>query len=108
WTDRGVMSCNGCKGENRLATRPAALIEVAFMDTQSPDNDALHSEQFKQLVARAIKQGIEDYYGVSSPSGTFSLSPTAVAVSVTQGSKATFGVAVTSTGGFSQRVDLSA
>jgi N-acetylmuramoyl-L-alanine amidase len=61
WPDRGLRSCNGCKGENRLAARPAIIVEVAFMDTKSPDNDALHSETFKQIVARAIREGLQDW-----------------------------------------------
>jgi N-acetylmuramoyl-L-alanine amidase len=61
WANRGVKSCNACKGENRLATRPAAIIEVAFHDTQTPDNDALHDKRFKQLVAQAIRKGIRKF-----------------------------------------------
>jgi subtilisin family serine protease len=65
WTDRGVKSSDGGYGENHYAQMPAALIEVAFMDTESPDNEALQSEAFKQLVAKAIVQGVCDYYGAS-------------------------------------------
>jgi len=61
WPDRGLRSCNGCKGENRLAARPAIILEVAFMDTKSPDNDALHGETFKQIVARAIREGLQEW-----------------------------------------------
>jgi N-acetylmuramoyl-L-alanine amidase len=58
WPDRGLRSCNGCKGENRLAARAAVILEVAFMDTKSPDNDALHDERFKQIVGRAIRDAL--------------------------------------------------
>ena len=61
WPDRGLRSCNGCKGENRLAARPAIILEVAFMDMKSPDNEALHSETFKQIVARAIRGGLQEW-----------------------------------------------
>jgi N-acetylmuramoyl-L-alanine amidase len=65
WTDRGIKPSNGAYNENRLAEMPAILIEVAFMDKQSPDNNALHDEGFKDLVAQAIVLGICDYYSVS-------------------------------------------
>ena len=61
WPDRGLRSCNGCKGENRLAGRPAIILEIAFMDTRTPDNDALHSEAFKQVVAQAIREGLQEW-----------------------------------------------
>ena len=67
WPDRGLRSCNGCKGENRLAGRPAIILEVAFMDTRRPDNDALHDERFKQVVARAIRDGLHEWAGVRVP-----------------------------------------
>ena len=69
WPDRGLRSCNGCHGENRLATRPAVIVEIAFMDTKNPDNDALHSDAFKQIVAQAIRLGIEEFTG-PAPSGS--------------------------------------
>lgn len=61
WPDRGLRSCNACKGETRLAMRPAIILEVAFMDMKTPDNDALHSDQFKQIVARAIREAVEEF-----------------------------------------------
>ena len=61
WQDRGLRSCNGCKGENRLASRPAVIVEVAFMDTRSPDNAALHDERFKRLVAGAIYHALQEW-----------------------------------------------
>jgi N-acetylmuramoyl-L-alanine amidase len=61
WPDRGLRSCNGCKGENRLAIRPAVIVEVAFMDTKSPDNDALHDERFKQIVAQAVREALQEF-----------------------------------------------
>jgi N-acetylmuramoyl-L-alanine amidase len=71
WPDRGLRSCNGCHGETRLASRPAVIVEIAFMDTKSPDNDALHSEAFKLFVAQAIRDGIQEFIGVSSSGGDF-------------------------------------
>ena len=61
WVDRGLRACNGCKGENRLASRPAVIVEVAFMDTRSPDNAALHDERFKRLVAGAIYHALQEW-----------------------------------------------
>ena len=61
WPDRGLRTCNGCKGETRLAARPAVLVEVAFMDTKSPDNEALHDERFKQIVAQAVREGLQEF-----------------------------------------------
>ena len=67
WPDRGLRSCNGCKGENRLAERPAVILEIAFMDTKSPDNAALHDEKFKRIVAYAIRDGLHAWAGVPPP-----------------------------------------
>lgn len=61
WIDRGLRACNGCKGENRLATRPAIIVEIAYMDTATPDNDALHDDAFKRIVAEAIADGIREW-----------------------------------------------
>lgn len=79
WADRNVKGRAGNYGENYYARMPAILIEVAFMDTQSPDNNALHNETFKKLVAEAIVLGICDYYGVSCPNVTDSSPPTTTA-----------------------------
>ena len=65
WIDRGLRTCDGCKGENRLASRPAVIVEIAYMDTPAPDNEALHDEVFKQLVARAIRDAIRVWAGLS-------------------------------------------
>lgn len=67
WPDRGLRSCNGCKGENRLASRPAIILEVAFMDTLRPDNEALHDGRFTQIVARAIRDGLHEWAGMPLP-----------------------------------------
>ena len=61
WVDRGLRTCDGCKGENRLASRPAVIVEIAYMDTAAPDNDALHDEAFKLLVAQALRGAIQDW-----------------------------------------------
>ena len=67
WVDRGLRSCNGCKGENRLAARPAIILEIAFMDTRTPDNEALQDERFKQIVARAIRDALHEWSGIAAP-----------------------------------------
>ena len=67
WQDRGLRSCNGCKGENRLASRPAVIVEIAFMDTRSPDNEALQDERFKQVVARALRDALYEWSGIPAP-----------------------------------------
>jgi N-acetylmuramoyl-L-alanine amidase len=67
WPDRGLRSCNGCKGENRLAARPAVILEIAFMDTKSPDSDALHDENFRRIVAYAIRDGLHAWAGLPLP-----------------------------------------
>ena len=61
WIDRGLRVCNGCKGENRLATRPSIIVEIAYMDTTTPDNDALHDDAFKRIVAEANADGIREW-----------------------------------------------
>lgn len=63
WPDRGLRSCNGCKGETRLATRPAVILEVAFMDTQWPDNAALQDDTFKRIVAQAVREALQIWSG---------------------------------------------
>ena len=67
WPDRGLRSCNGCKGENRLAARPAVILEIAFMDTKRPDNEALHDQKFRQIVAYAIRDGLHAFAGLPLP-----------------------------------------
>jgi len=67
WVDRGLRSCNGCKGENRLASRPAIILEIAFMDMRTPDNEALQDERFKQIVARAIRDALHEWAGAAAP-----------------------------------------
>ena len=61
WVDRGLRSCNGCKGENRLASRPAVIVEIAYMDTPTPDNDALHDDTFKRIAAQAIREAVQEW-----------------------------------------------
>lgn len=67
WPDRGLRSCNGCKGENRLAASPAVILEIAFMDMKSPDNDALHDPAFRRIVAYAIRDGLHAWAGLPVP-----------------------------------------
>lgn len=79
WGNRGPKGFDGSYGENRLATRPAALIEVAFMDKETPDSVALRDENWKMLVAKSVYEGICDYFKVTptyntdiaAPSGTW-------------------------------------
>lgn len=68
WADRRVQGFNGSYGENRLATRPAVIMEIAFMDRPEPDNAALRNEAFKRLVAQAIRDGLRDFFD-GSPAG---------------------------------------
>jgi hypothetical protein len=50
-----------CKGETRLASRPAVIVGIADMDTLTPDNSALHDETFKRPVVQAIRDAIEEW-----------------------------------------------
>ncbi|MFZ9838695.1 MAG: N-acetylmuramoyl-L-alanine amidase [Opitutaceae bacterium] len=77
WADRRVQGFNGSYGENRLATRPAILIEVAFMDRPTPDNAAIQDERFRALVARAIREGVQDYLDGLAPAVPADLAATA-------------------------------
>lgn len=61
WVDRRVKGAAGTYGENSVATRPAILVEVAFMDRPTPDNTALQVDRFKRIVATAIRDGIREY-----------------------------------------------
>ena len=67
WTDRNYKISYGAYGEINYAEMPAILIELAFMDTQYPDNTYLHDEGFKILAAKAIVGGICDFRNVSCP-----------------------------------------
>jgi N-acetylmuramoyl-L-alanine amidase len=67
WPDRGLRSCNGCHGENRLATRPAVILEVAFMDMKTPDNAALQDSRFRQIVAYGIRDALHVWAGIPPP-----------------------------------------
>ena len=61
WTDRGMQTANF--GEVReCRTMPAVLLELAFHDKQTPDNDALQDDDFRKLSARAIYKGIVRYF----------------------------------------------
>ncbi len=76
WRDRLVKGFNGSYGENRLATRPAIIIEIAFMDFPTPDNAALRDERFKQLAAAAIRDGIREF--LEGPAPTLPATPVAL------------------------------
>ena len=90
WADRRVQGFNGSYGENRLATRPSILIELAFMDRPTPDNAALQDVAFQQLVARAIREGVEDYF--AGPPATVPPAPTGLSAT---GGPASVGLAWT-------------
>lgn len=82
WVDRRVQGFNGNYGENRLATRPAVLMEVAFMDRPSPDNDALHDENFKRIVTQALREGIREYFDGPPPAAPADLAATGGTASI--------------------------
>ncbi|MCU0496040.1 MAG: N-acetylmuramoyl-L-alanine amidase [Anaerolineae bacterium] len=69
WRNRGVAGFDGDYGENRLATRPAILIEGAFMDQQYPDNAFLQDAHFRRLLAFGTYEGILDYFGLNNQPG---------------------------------------
>jgi N-acetylmuramoyl-L-alanine amidase len=78
WPDRRVKGSAGSFGENRVATRPAILIEVAFMDTKTPDNDSMQDLRFRQIVAKAISDGVAEFFATQVDT-TPPTSPTNVA-----------------------------
>ena len=63
WYSRGIKTSYDAYGEINYAQMPAALIELAFMDTPYPDNAYLHDEYFKKLAAEAIAEGICAFLG---------------------------------------------
>jgi len=82
WVDRGKKTANF--GELRETDdMPAVLIEIAFHDTRTPDNDFLHEDEFRRDVARALAKGIAAFlnvpestvYGVSTFYAQFKLTP---------------------------------
>ena len=62
WVNRGQKTANF--GELReLSTIPGVLLEVAFHDTEEPgDADDLREPLFRQIIARAVYQGIVKYH----------------------------------------------
>lgn len=83
WTDRLVKGFNGSYGENRLATRPAVIIEIAFMDRPTPDNVALRDERFKRIVSAAIADGIREFVEGPVPAPPSGLAASSAAGGVT-------------------------
>ncbi|MDQ7778606.1 MAG: N-acetylmuramoyl-L-alanine amidase, partial [Planctomycetota bacterium] len=68
WVDRGEKEANF--GEVReVDTMPATLIELAFHDKQTPDNDFLHEDEFRHLVARSLYKGIVKYFADADGAG---------------------------------------
>jgi len=84
WADRRVQGFNGNYGENRLATRPSILLEIAFMDRPVPDNAALQDEAFHRIVAAAIQDGIQEYF--DGPAAVAPLAPSNLQASADPGS----------------------
>ena len=84
WVNRGVKGSNGSYGEIRLSTSPAVIIEIAFFDMQTPDNAALQNETFKNIVAQAIKDGIQEFYGGSGTTTTTTSSRTTSSTTTTR------------------------
>lgn len=62
WTNRGVKGFNGNYGENRLAECPSVIIEVAFVDRQTPDNEAQRDPVFHQIVGAAIADSVAEFF----------------------------------------------
>jgi N-acetylmuramoyl-L-alanine amidase len=85
WTDRRVKGFNGSYGENRLATRPSVILEIAFMDRQTPDNAALQQARFHRIVAQAIHDGVREYLEgpLTAPEAPEGLTATADATGIT-------------------------
>lgn len=69
WPDRRVKGSAGGYGENRIATRPAIIVEIAFMDTRSPDNDAIQDARFRGIVATAIADGVAEFFANQPDNG---------------------------------------
>ena len=82
WVDRRVKGAAGTYGENSVATRPAILVEVAFMDRATPDNAALQVDRFKRIVATAIRDGIREYLVGAVPAAPATLLAASDATSV--------------------------
>jgi len=62
WSNRGVKGFAGDYGENRLARCPSVIIEAAFFDKKSPDNDAQQDPRFREIVAQAISDSVAEYF----------------------------------------------
>ena len=62
WNDRGQHTAYfGEVNPNHNPEMPAALFEIAFHDTLA-DADCLRNPQFRALAARAIAQGVANYF----------------------------------------------
>ncbi|MDI6782796.1 MAG: fibronectin type III domain-containing protein [bacterium] len=61
WTDRGMMRND--YGELRpLSSMPGAIFEMAFHDNTTKDIPYLLDPNFRQIIARAVYQGIVKYF----------------------------------------------
>lgn len=76
WYNRSVAGFNGSYGENRLATRPSIIIELAFMDQQYPDNAYLQDQTFRSVAAYGIYEGLLAYFNAGPPPETDTPTPT--------------------------------
>jgi N-acetylmuramoyl-L-alanine amidase len=64
WYNRGTKASDSNYGEINYAQMAAILIELAFMDNEL-DNAFLHQESFKQISAKAITEGVCDFFGAT-------------------------------------------
>jgi N-acetylmuramoyl-L-alanine amidase len=85
WADRKVKGSAGGYGENRIATRPAIILEIAFMDTTS-DNSAIKDPRFHKIVSQAVNEGIAEFFAsrVDTEAPSLPGNPEVTAVSPTQ------------------------
>ncbi len=64
WNNRGTIASDSNYGEINYAQMAAILVELAFMDNEL-DNAMLHQESFKQISAKAITEGVCDFFGAT-------------------------------------------
>jgi N-acetylmuramoyl-L-alanine amidase len=64
WVDRGKKTANFGELRNTDAM-PAVLLELAFHDTETPDNAFLHTDRFRHDMSRAIYKGLARHFHAS-------------------------------------------
>ncbi len=68
WVDRGQNTANFGEVNGAYLSIPALLLELAFHDTVgSTDLESLHNPRFRQIAARAIYRGIQEYLAPGTP-----------------------------------------